>query len=49
MEEVREKGKRWVISSREEMRQAVVKVAREATRKVSIFTPDLEPGIYDDP
>jgi hypothetical protein len=47
MEEVREKGKRWVISSRVEMRQAVVKVAREATRKVSIFTHD--PGIYDDP
>ena len=31
------------------MRQAVVQVAREATRKVSIFTHDLEPGIYDDP
>ena len=49
MEEAREKGRRWVISSREEMRQAVVDVAREATRKVSIFTHDLEPGIYDDP
>ena len=31
------------------MRQAVTEVAREATRKVSIFTHDLEPGIYDDP
>jgi hypothetical protein len=49
MEEAREKGRRWVISTREEMRQAVVDVAREATRKVSIFTHDLEPGIYDDP
>jgi hypothetical protein len=49
MEEAREKGRRWVISSREEMRQAVIDVAREATRKVSIFTHDLEPGIYDDP
>jgi hypothetical protein len=49
IEERREKGRRWVISSREEMRQAVIDVAREATRKVSIFTHDLEPGIYDDP
>jgi len=49
MEQVREKGRRWVISTREEMRQAVIDVAREASRKVSIFTHDLEPGIYDDP
>jgi len=49
MEQPREKGKRWVISTREEMRQAVIDVAREAERKVSIFTHDLEPGIYDDP
>ena len=49
MEEVRKKGRRWVISTREEMRQAVIEVAREARRKVSIFTHDLEPGIYDDP
>lgn len=31
------------------MRQAVIDVASEATRKVAIFTHDLEPGIYDDP
>jgi hypothetical protein len=49
MEQAREKGKRWVISTREEMRQAAIEVAREAKRKVSIFTHDLEPGIYDDP
>lgn len=49
MEKAREKGKRWVISTRDEMRQAAVEVAREATRKVSIFTHNLEPGIYDDP
>ncbi len=41
--------KRWVISSREETRQAVIRVAREASRKLSIYTHDLEPGIYDDP
>lgn len=49
MEQAREQGKRWVISTREEMREAAVSVAKEATRKVSIFTHDLEPGIYDDP
>ena len=49
MEPAREKGRRWVISTQEEMRQAVIDVAREAKRKVSIFTHDLEPGIYDDP
>lgn len=31
------------------MRLAAIDVAREAKRKVSIFTQDLEPGIYDDP
>jgi hypothetical protein len=49
MEPAREKGRRWVISTREETRQAVIEVTREARRKVSIFTHDLEPGIYDDP
>ena len=49
MEQAREKGKRWVISTREEMQQAALDVVREATRKVSIFTHDLEPGIYDSP
>ena len=49
MEQARQTGKRWVISTHEEMRQAAVEVAREAKRRVSIFTHDLEPGIYDDP
>ncbi|HZD54160.1 MAG TPA: hypothetical protein VE175_14005 [Woeseiaceae bacterium] len=49
MEPTRKKGRRWVISTQEEMRQAVIEVASEATRRVSIFTHDLEPGIYDDP
>ena len=49
MEKAREKGRRWVISTKEEMRQAVIDVAGEATRKLSIFTHDLDPGIYDDP
>ncbi len=42
-------NKRWVISTREETREAVIAIAKEAKRKVSIFTHDLEPGIYDDP
>ncbi len=49
MEQTRDKGKRWVISTREEMREAAIEVVRRANRKVSIFTRDLEPGIYDDP
>ena len=49
MEPVREKGRRWVISTKEEMRQAVIDVAKEAKRKLAIFTHDLDPGIYDDP
>jgi hypothetical protein len=49
MEQAREKGRRWVISTRDEMRQSAIEVAREAKRKVSIFTHDLEPGIFDDP
>ncbi len=49
MDDAHQKGKRWVISTQEEMRQAVIKVSLEAERKVSIFTHDLEPGIYDDP
>jgi len=31
------------------MRRAAIEVAGEATRRLSIFTHDLEPGIYDDP
>ncbi|MDH4110773.1 MAG: hypothetical protein OEW35_21085 [Gammaproteobacteria bacterium] len=48
MEPAREKGRRWVISTQEEMRRAAIEVAGEATRRLSIFTHDLEPGIYDD-
>jgi len=49
MIENRNNSKRWVISTREETREAVLAIAKEAKRKVSIFTHDLEPGIYDDP
>jgi hypothetical protein len=49
MEPAREKGRRWVISTQEEMRLAAIEVASQATRRLSIFTHDLEAGIYDDP
>jgi len=49
MEHAEQNSKRWVISTKEEMRQAAMEVVSEASRKVSIFTHDLEPGIYDDP
>ncbi len=49
MEQAREKGRRWVISTQEEMQQAALEVVSEASRRVSIFTHDLEPGIYDTP
>ncbi len=48
MEQAQQNSKRWVISTREEMREAAIQVVGEASRKVSIFTHDLEPGIYDD-
>lgn len=31
------------------MRLAAIEVAGQATRRLSIYTHDLEPGIYDDP
>ena len=49
MKQAEQDSKRWVISTKEEMRQAAIEVVREASRKVSIFTHDLEQGIYDDP
>ena len=49
MDQAESNSKRWVISTKEEMRKAAIDVVSTASRKVSIFTHDLEPGIYDDP
>ncbi len=49
MEAARKKGRRWVISTQEEMRLAAIDMASAASRRLSIFTHDLESGIYDDP
>ena len=36
-----------MLSSFDESRDAVAKIASVANRWISIYTPDLEPGIYD--
>lgn len=47
MEATRIQGRRWVLSSMEETRAAVADIAKVAKRSLALFTPDLEPGIYD--
>ncbi len=47
MQASRIQGKRWVLSTFEENRDAAPEVAAQAKRWISIYTPDLEPGIYD--
>jgi hypothetical protein len=47
MDEARHQGRRWVLSSFEETREAVAEIAAAANRRISIYTPDLETGIYD--
>lgn len=47
MQASRIQGRRWVLSSFEENQKAAVEVASQAKRWLSIYTPDLEPGIYD--
>jgi hypothetical protein len=44
----RARGRRWVLSSFDETREAAVAIATVAKRSLAILTPDLEPGIYDD-
>lgn len=36
-----------ILTSFEEIRDGVIEVAGRATRSITIMTPDLEPGIYD--
>jgi hypothetical protein len=47
MSETRTQGRRWILSSFEECREAATQVARVAQRRISIFTQDMDPGIYD--
>jgi len=39
--------RRRVLSSFEDTRDAVTQLASQAERCIAIYTPDLEPGIYD--
>jgi hypothetical protein len=47
MEESRTQSQRWVLSSKADSLDAVVQIAKLANRWISIYTPDLEEGIYD--
>ena len=47
MQAERANSRRWILSSKDETREAAVAVATGAKRCLSILTPDLEPGIYD--
>ena len=38
---------RSILTSLDEVRHAVVEVAASARRNLSIYTPDLEPQLYD--
>jgi hypothetical protein len=46
-EQSKTRGVRQILSSLAEVRSAVVEVTGLANRTLSIFTHDLEPGIYD--
>ena len=48
MQETKQKGERWVLSSFEDTSKAVTRIAKEAKRRIAIYTPDLEMGIYDE-
>ncbi len=41
-------NERQIISSIDELRQGVLAVAQLAERSITILTPDLESGVYDD-
>jgi len=47
MPNAKAKNTRQLLSTRAEVRSAVVEVASLATRSMAIFTHDLEPEIYD--
>ena len=40
-------GTRSILSNLEEYRAAVAEIATRARRTLSIYTPDLEPQLYD--
>jgi hypothetical protein len=48
VQELTKKSRRSVLSSLEDSRRSAVEIASMAERRISIYTPDLETGIYDD-
>jgi hypothetical protein len=46
-EHIRTRGVRQVLSTKDEIRAAIVEVTGLANRGLAIFTPDLEPDLYD--
>jgi hypothetical protein len=47
MQAERATSRRWILTSKDEIRGAAVAIASAAKRSLAILTPDLEPGIYD--
>ena len=47
MQEQQTDKKRDVVSSFDDNQKATVAVAKIAQRGLAIYTPDLEPGVYD--
>jgi len=47
MRESTDNNERKVLSNFEDVRDAAVEAAGTAKRSIAIYTPDLEPGIYD--
>jgi len=48
MEAPSTQSRRWVLSSIEDTLDAVVDMVDMTHRRISIFTPDLEPGVYNE-
>jgi len=48
MEASSTQSRRWVLSSIEEALDAAVDMVDMTHRRISIFTPDLEPGVYNE-
>ena len=47
MHDSNDNTERRIVNCFEEVRDAAIEVARMAQRSITILTPDLEPGIYD--
>jgi len=43
----RTQGRRWILATLEDTLAAAIEIAAVARRGLSILTPDLEPGVYD--